>query len=219
MSLSQKHLFNDEQIVIDRHPHWWFLVPRGSVLVLAIALGAYVGLIYEFDKDSSLETPLRIVVALLVTLALGWFLLRLVAWRTTNFVVTTERCIYRSGVLRKSGIEIPLDRINTVFFSQTFFERLLRAGDLAIESAGENSRQNFSDVYDPIGVQSTIYQEMEKYENRRLDRIGGEAREAAVGAVGASITVAEQLEKLADLHARGVLTDAEFEAQKAQLLG
>ena len=88
----------DNQIVIERHAHWLVLVPRGAVLVLAISLGAYVGLIYEFDKDSSLETPLRIVVALLVALALGWFLLRLVAWRTTNFVVTTVRCIYRSGV-------------------------------------------------------------------------------------------------------------------------
>jgi uncharacterized membrane protein YdbT with pleckstrin-like domain len=194
--------------VIDRHPHWWFLVPRGSVLVLAIALGAYVGLIYEFDKDSSLETPLRIVVALLVALALGWFLLRLVAWRTTNFVVTTERCIYRSGVLRKSGIEIPLDRINTVFFSQTFFERLLRAGDLAIESAGENSRQNFSDVYDPIGVQSTIWDGSTRI-------VGSTASGANAGGSrrGRVVTVNSWARRPAPRRAH----HAEFEAQKAQL--
>jgi hypothetical protein len=80
------------------------------------------------------------------------FIFRLIEWNSINFVVTTERCIYRSGVFAKRGIEIPLDRINTVFFNQGVFERLVRAGDLAIESAGENSRQSFSDIYDPLSA-------------------------------------------------------------------
>lgn len=221
MAFSRKHLYNDEEIVLDRSPHWWFLFPRGALLVLASAFGIW-SLVYFSDRNSGLETTVKIVAALAVTVTLVAFVGQVISWRSTDFVVTTERCIYRSGVLHKTGIEIPLDRINAVFFSQNLFERMLGAGDLAIESAGENSRQNFKDIRKPIDVQNTIYRQMEENENRKFNRIGSEAREAARGAVGQPtqmLSVAEQLEKLADLHERGVITDEQFEAQKAQLLG
>lgn len=223
MAFPRKHLYNDEQIVIDRYPHWWFLAPRALVLVAASAFGIWLLSFYNDPErgGGGLETTLKYFAAFAVALALVAFAVRLIGWRSTNFVVTTERCIYRSGVLRKTGIEIPLDRINAVFFSQTILERMLGKGDLAIESAGENSRQEFSDVRKPVEVQNTIYQQMEENENRKFLRIGDEARSAARGAAGAArpLSVAEQLEKLADLHERGVIDDQQFEAQKAQLLG
>lgn len=105
---------------------------------------------------------------LLVTMAAGvtlaallWLVGRYARWITTNFVITTDRLIYRSGVFGKSGTEIPLDRVNTIFFNQTFFERILRSGDLTIESGGETGRQTFSDISSPSSVQNTIYQQIE----------------------------------------------------------
>ena len=225
MAFPKKHLYNDEVIVLDRYPHWWYLAPRALLLVLASVVGIFA-LTYNYDQDSNLESPIKYAAGILVAVALIAFVARLIGWRSTNFVVTSERCIYRSGVLRKTGIEIPLDRISTVFFSQNLFERILHAGDLGIESAGEGSRQNFSDITNPVEVQNTIYQQMEGNENRKYDRIGSEARQAAAGIAQTPppqqstqvITVAEQLEKLADLHQRGVITAEQFEAQKAQLL-
>lgn len=213
MTFNHKLLYNNEEVVIDRHPHWIFLTPSGLALVAACALGIVS---YAVLDDGGLRDATNIGAAALIVAALVWFLIRLVKWRTTQFVVTTERCIYRHGVFSTAGIEIPLDRINTVFFNQTFFERMLRAGDLAIESAGENSRQEFGDIYDPVKVQNTIYQLMEDNENRKYDRIGANAQ-GVVG--GAALSVAEQIEKLADLHQRGVITDEQFESQKTQLLG
>ncbi|NLA35096.1 MAG: PH domain-containing protein, partial [Actinobacteria bacterium] len=189
-----------------------------------------------YQPDSNWEVPFRVGAGVLVVVALGAFLVRFLGWRTTHFVVTTDRCIYRSGVLKKTGIEIPLERINTVLFSQTLFERMLNAGDLSIESAGESSRQNFSDIRNPIQVQNLIYQQIEDNENRKYDRIGAEAREAAAASAGAAagaaaagaaaapqptqvMSVAEQLHKLAELRDRNVLTEEQFEAQKRALLG
>ena len=165
-----------------------------------------------------MRTVVGVVVALLIVVALVAFLLRLLTWRSTNFVVTTDRCIYRAGVFSKTGIEIPLERINTVFFNQSVWERILKAGDLGIESAGEFGRQTFTDIKDPVLVQNLIYRQVEDNENRKYDRIGAEAREAAGSGAG-PLSVAEQLEKLADLRDRGAITPAEFEAQKARLLG
>lgn len=234
MAFPRSHLYNDEQIILERLPHWWYLAPRAAGLVAACALAIWA-LLYDYQPDSNWEVPFRVGSGFLVVIALGAFLVRLLGWRTTHFVVTTDRCIYRSGVLKKTGIEIPLERINTVLFSQTLFERILNAGDLSIESAGESSRQNFSDIRNPIQVQNTIYQQIEENENRKYDRISAEAREAAAASADAALgtssgssagpqptqvmSVAEQLHKLADLRDRGVLTDEQFEAQKRALLG
>jgi uncharacterized membrane protein YdbT with pleckstrin-like domain len=202
----RKLLNTGEDVVLDLHPHWWSLAGPVAALLAAIALGIFV--IVGVDDPHQIVS---IGTGVLVLVALGWFVLRYLAWVTTNFVVTTDRLIYRNGVLTKTGIEIPLDRVNTVFFSQRLFERLLGAGDLVIESAGEQGRQEFTDVRKPSAVQNEIYKQIEANENRKFDRVG---RSAAA----AEMSLPEQLDRLDDLRKRGVLTDEEFENKKRQLL-
>ena len=48
---------------------------------------------------------------------------------------------------------------------------------------------------------------------------GAAASPAAPATGGGGVDVADQLQKLADLRDQGVLTDEEFEAQKAKILG
>ena len=165
MAFPRKLLNESEDIVLDLNPHWWFMVKQTAALVLALVLGGIA-------LANDLASGLQIIAGVLIIAALVWWGIRYMAWRTTNFVVTTDRLIYRNGVLAKSGIEIPLDRVNNVLFSQRILERMLGAGDLVIESAGESGRQSFSDVRKPSAVQNEIYRQIEANENRKFDRIG-----------------------------------------------
>jgi uncharacterized membrane protein YdbT with pleckstrin-like domain len=200
-----KLLNEDEEIVLDLHPHWWFFAKPLVVLVVAIAFG-----VLALTNDTIDYGVVQAIAAVAVVLSLAWFLVTYAQWATTNFVVTTDRLIYRHGVVAKKGIEIPLERVNTVFFSQSIFERMLGSGDLEIESAGEKGSQAFSNVRRPSSVQNEIYRQMEANENRKFDRLG------ARGPAGASIP--EQIDQLDDLRQRGVISEAEFEAKKADLL-
>jgi uncharacterized membrane protein YdbT with pleckstrin-like domain len=128
-------------------------------------------------------------------------------------VVTTDRLIYRHGVLSKHGIEIPLERVNTVFFHQGIFERMLGSGDLVIESASETGQQHFTDVRKPSAVQNEIYRQMEANENRKFDRAGSSlAANAGQGSIPA------QIRELEALRRDGVLSDEEFHQAKQELL-
>lgn len=199
---SAKLLNDGEDIVLDLHPHWVFFLKPALALIVALALGALV-----VNKVS--EGAIEFGSGLLVLVALGWFGLTYAKWATTNFVVTTDRLIYRHGVLAKHGIEIPLDRVNTVFFSQSIFERMVGSGDLVIESAGEMGRQNFSNVRKPSAIQNEIYKQMESNENRKFDRINPTA---------AGPSIPEQISQLDALRQQGVLTQEEFDEKKKQLL-
>ena len=200
-------LNESEEVVLDLRPHWVKLFLPILFVVLAIAAtGASVLL----TRNQVLPLVMLAVLALAVIV----LLVRYVKWTTTNFVVTTERLIHRSGVVAKSGIEIPLDRVQTIRFNQTLFERMLGAGDLLIESAGETGQNRFSDIRKPNVVQNVIYREIEAYENRRVDRMaGGRGYGGPPG-----LSVPEQLEKLHQLLQQGAINPSEYEAQKARLL-
>jgi uncharacterized membrane protein YdbT with pleckstrin-like domain len=128
---------------------------------------------------------------------------------TTNFVITSNRLIFRQGVIGKSGVEIPLERVNNVNFHQTVFERMLGLGDLLIESGGEDGQQRFTDIRRPAQVQNLIHAQMEGHFQKRASY----ASSAPAG------DVTEQLQRLEGMLHRGTLTQEEFDVQKARLLG
>ncbi len=202
-------LTDDEELILDLRPHWWYLTPVTAALAAAVVLWLS-GLVAGWPG------PVTAALGLLVLGVAGWWLVVFVRWNTTNFVVTNERVISRRGVVAKTGIEIPLDRINTVFFDQSLFERLIGAGDLGIESAGEGGRQTFTDIRRPNLVQNEIYRQKELLEERRLLRLGEAAASAHHGTAAASIP--EQIRQLDELRRQGVLSDEEFEAKKRDLL-
>jgi uncharacterized membrane protein YdbT with pleckstrin-like domain len=208
-----RRLLNDnEEIVLDLHPHWWFFAWPLLALLGAIALGLWL---FGGTDINAFQVSAGIV----ILVALAWFGWRYLRWVTTNFVVTTDRLIYRHGVLSKHGIEIPLDRVNTVFFRQSIFERIVGSGDLVIESAGEMGRQAFSNVRHPSAVQNEIYRQIEANENRKFDRVG---MSAAAGHAAAERSqngsIGDQIRELDELRKQGLLSEQEFAVKKQQLL-
>jgi len=201
-----KLLNDNEEVVLDLRPHWIFMVEPVLAILGAIILGI---IILDLDIDFT-----KIPAAVVVLGCLAWFGVRYLKWSSTNFVVTTDRVIHRVGVISKHGVEIPLDRINTVFFHQSIFERLIGAGDLGIESAGEKGSETFEDVRKPAIVQNEIYRQMEANSNR----IHGGGRQAMPTQPDAGGSIPEQIEKLDELRRKGVISEQEFAAKKADLL-
>ena len=201
MPFPRKLLNDNEDIVLDLRPHWWFLSGPVATVVLTVALTIFV---------AAIGAPTLVLLAslALMIVALVWLLVRFLRWTTTNFVVTTDRLIFRSGVLSKHGREIPLERVNDITFNASLFERVIRAGDLVIESAGERGQQMFTDIPRPMHVQNEVYRQIEAAQQRDADRMSGRRE----------LSVPEQLEKLDELRQRGVISQAEFDAKKSQLL-
>ena len=218
MAFPTKLLNDGEELILDLRPHWWYMAKPTLVLLGAIVLGLVIAT--QLDGGGFWNNTARWVDVVLIVGTLLWFGARYAKWVTTNFVVTTDRLIYRVGVIAKQGIEIPLERVNTVFFSQSIFERMLGAGDLSIESGGETGKQTFSDIRKPSYVQNQIYRQMEANNARMYSgRQGmGDVPATSSAAVPDHLSVPQQIEKLDELRQRGVLTEAEFAEKKAELL-
>jgi uncharacterized membrane protein YdbT with pleckstrin-like domain len=219
MPYPEDSLHPNEQLVLDLHPHWWFFAKSAAAGAVAFIL-AVLALAGDWWGGFKWATALFLVAVVL------WIVERYIRWVSTHFVLTSDRVIYRSGVVAKRGIEIPLERINTIFFHQRIFERMFGLGDLEIESASKDGAQRFDDIKNPAAVQNEIYQQMEQNEIKRANRISGginSAQAANATAAAAQAAAADdvpvKIAQLAALRDQGHITPEEFEAKKAELLG
>jgi uncharacterized membrane protein YdbT with pleckstrin-like domain len=222
-----RHLLGPgEEIAVDFNPHWWYFAEVGSAGLGVIILAF---LVFSVDGDAGKALKWLWLLAFVAwILATIW---RWLTWRTTHFVVTSDRLIVRSGVFTRKGREIPLERINDITFHQTLFERILGSGDLVVESAGTQGQQVFGDIPNPEFVHGEIYRQVEGNSKRTAEYSRLDPNQLAdalaqrtppsAPTVPASdaASVPDQLERLAQLRDKGVITQAEFEAKKAELLG
>ncbi len=111
MAYDRSNLHANEHVVVDEHPHWIMLMWSVVWVVLSIALGIYL-LTQGWEGWFGTGTKWLAILAIVVSVL--YLCQRLIKWYSTNFVITTDRCIYREGIISKRGIEIPLERINTV---------------------------------------------------------------------------------------------------------
>ncbi|HQZ14448.1 MAG TPA: PH domain-containing protein [Acidimicrobiia bacterium] len=226
MAYPRELLNEGEDLSLDLRPHWWFFARNflfGFVLLLGIIFIQYLpegSSSTDASSSDLLSLSLqRLAFYVWLFVAVVWLVILAGAylqWIFTLFVVTSDRIIYRSGVIAKNGIEIPLERLNNINFDQTIFERLIGAGTLIIESAGEDGRSTFKDVRHPDAVQQEINRCREtndrktaKYATEGFENMGGGSQ---------MMSIPEQIEKLAQLRDQNVITEAEFLEKKQKLL-
>jgi membrane protein YdbS with pleckstrin-like domain len=202
-------LSDNETIVTSFRPHWkllfipflWFLA---AMLLLGLAIA------WDWINGTFLW-----LIVLAVVFAALWLVVRpLVTWYTTRYVLTSERLITRTGLVAKSGVEIPLERITNVNFSQSVFERMLGAGDLLIESAGSTGQSEFANIPRPDQFQTTLYMAREQ----RTIVLGGSGATTGEFRPRASDSAADSIERIADLRNKGLISEEEYEQKRKKLL-
>ena len=165
MAYPDKILGEDEEVVRHLHPHWmtvfwpvvWFLVIVGAASFGTAAIPA--------GRQQGIYRMAILAVALLLVL---FVVVRpLLRWRTTHYVITTHRLLFREGVLARHGRDIALSRITDVSYRQTLWERLIRSGTLTIESAGESGTTVLEKIPDSEGVQQLLNHMIEEDADRR----------------------------------------------------
>jgi membrane protein YdbS with pleckstrin-like domain len=209
----EDYMSQDEELILNLRPHWWQMAMPTAVGILALIV--FLLIVNTTDVDQ-----LTWLGGLALLAALAWGGAMYLRWVNTYFVLSSERLITRSGFISKRGVEIPLGRINNVNFQQSLFERIIGAGDLLIESAGESGQSRLSNVRKPDAVQNAILLAMDDYRNRAFDRVQPAAASPVAPPAPAPNhpSIPEQIAQLDDLRQRGAITEVEFQEKKAELL-
>ncbi|MGA7054282.1 MAG: PH domain-containing protein [Mycobacterium sp.] len=150
-----------EHVILHRHPHWKRLIWPVVVLILATGLVTFgSGYVNSTHWGQDAKNVVYGVMWGIWLVIVGWLTLwPFLNWLTTHFVVTSRRVTFRHGLLTRSGIDIPLARINSVEFRDRLWERMFRTGTLIIESASQDPLE-FDDIPRLRQVHALLYHEV-----------------------------------------------------------
>lgn len=165
MAYPDKLLADDEEVVRHLHPHWltvFWPVVRLLLVVGAASFGA--ALVPDGRQQGVIRMAIVVVAVLLLLLTV---LVPLLRWRTTHYVVTTHRLLFREGILARRGRDLGLSRITDVSYTQTLWERVVRSGTLTIETAGDSGATVLRRIPDSDGVQQLVNHMIEEDADRR----------------------------------------------------
>ncbi len=234
MSVTQ-NLISGETIVFESKKHW-FAPIRASLVAGLMVIGAWIlWLIAPAGGEGlfgsiggALGSLMDIAALVLVVGGVGWIIYNIVAWRTAEFAVTNVRVLREEGLASKRSSTTLLSSLSDVRTRVGFFGGRLGFGDITLlTTSGQAGVDHFLTITKPNEFRTAVM-------NQKMAVDGGEgqapraaaptaaqapaAPAAAVASAMTSTEAADALDRLADLHARGALTDAEFEAKKTELL-
>jgi uncharacterized membrane protein YdbT with pleckstrin-like domain len=147
-------LSEGERVVIHKHPHWKMLLLPYLVLLVTLGGGGYLAYL---SQDTMW---LLIVIGAVGLVLIVWlFLIPFIKWRTTHFIITTDRVMAREGLVTRTGLDIPMSRISSVKFEHGLVDRIVGCGTLIIESSSDEPLE-FDDIPKVEQVHSLLYRQM-----------------------------------------------------------
>jgi len=213
-------LMPNEKMVLASNPHWFYFWKQVAAAAGIIGLL----LIMWWLGDGVINDAFRWITIIAVIVLVIDTIYEFVQWKTTRFAITNQRVAYQSGVARRKGVSIPLNRINNVNFEQSLIARMLNNGVVTIESAGETGDSVFENIPNPEHVRSLIFSQVEADEQNDSDRDAAALAKAMQqhlpppGSGSGDKTPQERLAALDDLHAQGLVNEAEYASKRQQIL-
>jgi uncharacterized membrane protein YdbT with pleckstrin-like domain len=194
-------LGENERIVLVTRQHG-FVLFSSIIAEIVVALIVLVAL-----SALTMFNPLAAFGFLLILVPLAIMTRDILAWSNRQYIVTNRRVIQISGIFNKDVFDSSLEKVNDVKMTQSFFGRLFDYGDVEIMTASETGDNLFKRIGDPVKFKTAMLNAKEKL---GYEGTGAHAQRAE--------SIPEQIAELDKLRKQGIVTDAEFQAKKKELL-
>ena len=196
-------LGENEHIILETHQHWFVLFSRIFVelfLIAALLVGVFAAYIVY---------PMAIYGLILLVVPLAGILHDLLVWWNKAYIVTNRRVMQISGVFNKDVVDSSLEKVNDVKMSQSFLGRLFDYGDIEILTASELGVNMFRQIGQPIKFKTAMLNAKEEL---------GYGEMGVRPPVQGEEDIPTLIAKLDGLRRQGIITEAEFQKKKAELL-
>ena len=194
-------LGENEQILLETHQHWFVLFGKIFLEILLIAI--LIGAVFA----ASTLYPIAIYGIFLVVVPMIGILNDVLVWRNKAYIVTNRRVIQISGVFNKDVVDSSLEKVNDIKMSQSFLGRLFGYGDIEILTGSELGANLFHEINQPVEFKQAM---LNAKERMGFDETHGDARPQT--------DIPTLIARLDDLRKKGILSEAEFQEKKAELL-
>ena len=220
MSYVEQLLSRGEQVRYVARQHLFVLIASILAELALIALLVAAGVVAQAALQSS-DLLIGSLTAsdLILMICAGLTIIVIISgtidylrWSSDQCVITDHRVIQVRGVITKQVIDSSLEKITDVELRQSFLGRLLDFGTIAIlTGAGDEGANVIDRIAAPVEFKRALIEAKHYHEQGY-----GYVPEPAYQRLHTPLS--EELNRLADLRDRGILSPEEFETQKRLLL-
>lgn len=194
-------LGNNEEIQLVTRQHS-FVLTSAIVFEIFVILVILVG-----GTIATISFPMAGFTFLLAIFPLLSMTHDILAWYNRQYIITNRRVIQMYGVINKEVIDSSLEKVNDVKLTQSFFGRIFNYGNVEIMTASDMGVNVFKRIGNPIQFKTAMLNAKEK-----MHFEDGETHPTTAKSIPTLITELDELRK------KGVVTEAEFQQKKAELL-
>ena len=224
MAYIDELLARDEQVLYDGRQHTFVLVSNilTEMVLIAILIAAGVAAQRYLTNVSVAGQPggtvVLLVFGVISVLVLISAFLDYLRWNNEQYIVTDQRVIQIRGIFNKDVIDSSLDKINDVELRQTWLGRIFDYGTIEILTASDVGINEMRKIGHPLEFKRAMLEAKHNYAHGfgYLDPQGVAAYTQPQPSAPADLQ--QTLQKLSDLRDQGLLSQAEFDAKKRELL-
>jgi uncharacterized membrane protein YdbT with pleckstrin-like domain len=200
-------LGENERVIMTSRQHWFILAAEIALEVIVILI-VFAGIITAIVLNEAYTVVFALVGLLLLLLPIGSMIRDILLWSHHEYIITNWRVIQVSGVINKNVIDSNLEKVNDVKMTQSFFGRIFGFGDIEILTASELGINYFKRIEHPIRFKTAMINAKEALERRH----------EGLAPVSHTPDPTAMLARLGELKEKGIVTEAEFQQKKADLL-
>jgi PH (Pleckstrin Homology) domain-containing protein/putative oligomerization/nucleic acid binding protein len=200
----EEMLGKNERILLRARKHWSVLF--GNIILEIVLIIALI--VISFILLPLVAFPVVPLGLFLVLVPLFGMARDFLVWYNRQYIVTNRRVIQTAGVFSKDVVDSSLEKVNDVKMSQSFWGRLFDFGDIEILTASEVGANVFRSIGQPIKFKTAMLNAKERlgFEGE----IGGQSH--------VTTDIPSLIARLDDLRQKGIVSEAEFQQKKAELL-
>jgi hypothetical protein len=217
-------LAKEERIVLIAHRHILFLILHTVLYLLGVLL-LWVLAYFAYDRLDTGRTPSTLVLLALSLIPLGIAVYRFMSWKLEQYAITSYRIIQVEGLINKRTFDSSLEKVNDVEMKQGIFGRLFGFGDIFIITGSDSGINHLYGIADPFVFKRTLQEvKLGLSDDDRPRRFMAAPEPApdpapvARPATNSGTEAARLLAALVDLRDSGVISAAEYEERRNQLL-
>lgn len=141
-----------------------------------------------------------------------------IRWNNEEYVVTDHRVIQVRGILNKKVVDSSLEKINDVELHQSWLGRIFDFGDIEILTAADSGVGGMRKIARPLDFKRAMLEAKQEQIRGYRGYLEPSVEAYIPSNAPAQDDIERTLRKLVDLRDQGLLSQAEFEAKKRELL-
>ncbi|MBN1137826.1 MAG: PH domain-containing protein [Anaerolineae bacterium] len=166
-----------------------------------------------------------IVAALVALIPLLELVRGILDWVNERYIITDRRVMEIRGIFNKLVRDSALEKVNDVELKQSVVGRLFRYGTVQIITGSDVGVNLFHRISNPVRFKRAMLNAKELLHARSVDISlpspslpAQQAATPAPGAPGSAGNIADRLIELTELRQKNVISEAEFQAKRKELL-